>query len=163
MRSSCLFATASLIALGGCSTTNSRVVTKLNADATLAGNMPVAPLQWRVITSGVDRHNSTMFTVFGNDAAVQYSRNNTGQDYPAGSAVALATWHQQEDIRWFGGKIPARAISVEFVSVKPSVNRASSQLYRAYEGSPLSETTTSNSQAERRAAYILSLRAAVMP
>ncbi len=119
MTTSCLLLTASLIALAGCSATNSRVVTKLNTDAALAGNIPIDPLNWRVITSGVDRNNSTMFTVLGNDAAVQYARTNGALDYPAGSAIALATWHQQEDSRWFGAKIPARVMSVEFVDVRP--------------------------------------------
>jgi hypothetical protein len=158
-----LLATGSLFALAGCSATNSRLVSKLNTDAAIVGNIPVNPLNWRVITSGVDRDNSTMFTVFGNDTAVQYARTNGGLDYPAGSAIALTTWHQQEDSRWFGANIPARVMSVEFVDFSPPVDGGPSHVYRAYEGSPLKEAISSQTQAERRAAYILSLRAAVMP
>jgi hypothetical protein len=163
MRAPVLLATASLLAMAGCQATNSRLVTKLNTDAAIASNIPMNPLNWRVITSGVDRKNSTMFTVFGNAAAVQYARTNAGLDYPAGSAIALATWHQQEDSRWFGAKIPARVMSVEFVDVRRPLNDGPSSLYRVYEGSPLKETTDSKRQTEQRAAYILSLRAAVMP
>jgi len=104
-----------------------------------------------------------MFTVFGNDEAVEYSRTKTAHDYPAGSVVALATWHQQEDSRWFGGKISARVMSVEFVDVRSSLDGQPSHLYRAYEGSPLKEIRTSRSQSDQRVVYLLSLRAAVMP
>jgi hypothetical protein len=61
----------------------------------IAGNIAVNQLNWGVITSGVDRKSST----FGNDAAVRYARNNVRQYYPADSAIAVATWHQQEDCR----------------------------------------------------------------
>ena len=43
----CLFVIATLLALAGCSGPNSRVETKLNANATLTGDIPVDPLQWR--------------------------------------------------------------------------------------------------------------------
>jgi len=138
-------------------------VAEAGSATALAGKVPFDPLKWRIITSGVDRRNSTMFTVFGNDAAVEYSRINTAQKYPAGSVIALATWHQQEDSRWSGAKIAARVMSVEFVDVRSALDSQPSHLYRAYEGSPLKEITTSKSQSDQRAAYLLSLRAAVMP
>jgi hypothetical protein len=158
MRIQLLLATALLVALAGCSTTNSRLVTCLNRDAAIVGNIPVNPLNWAVITSGVDRKNSIMFTVFGNDVAVEYARTTAGQDYPAGSAIALSAWHQQQDSRWFGGKIPARVISIEFLTFTPAGDGGTSRRYRAYKDFPLRETRSSKSQAEPRAAYILSLR-----
>ncbi len=163
MRISCFLGTVSVLALAGCSATNSRVVTRLNADAALAGNIPNDPMQWRVITSGVDPGNSTMFTLFGNDAAVRYARTNTARAYPESSALALATWHQQEDSRWFGGKIPAQVTSVEFVEIGVPASGMLSTLYRAYKGSPLQESAIPKTEAEQRTTYILSLRAAVMP
>jgi len=155
--------TALVLALAGCSPTNSRVVTRFNADAALISNIPVDPLHWPVITSGVDPRNSTMFTVFGNDAAIRYARTNTARDYPEGSVLALTTWHQQEDSRWFGARIPARVMSVEFVEVGVAADGMPSTLYRAYEGSPLKDTASIESLSDRRTKYILSLRAAVMP
>jgi hypothetical protein len=83
---------ATLLALAGCSAPNPRVETRLNANAALTGDIPVDPLQWRVITSGVDPRNSTMFTLFGNDAAIQYSRISTARNYPGGAVLALVTW-----------------------------------------------------------------------
>ena len=163
MTISCFLGTALVLALAGCSAANSRVVTRFNADAALIGNLPVDPLDWPVITSGVDPRNSTMFTVFGNDTAVRYSRTNIARDYPRGSVLALTTWHQQEDSRWFGAWIPARVMAVEFVEVGAAADGMPSTTYRAYEGSPLKETASVEGLSDRRTKYILSLRAAVMP
>jgi hypothetical protein len=109
--------------------------------APLADSLPVNPLQWRVITSGVDPHDSTMFTLFGKEG---------------GSALALVTWRQQEDSRWFGARIPAQVLSVELLD-RPS------NVYRVFKGSPLKETTDLKSRDAGRAAYLVSMRAAVMP
>ena len=40
-----------------------------------------------------------MYTLFGNDLAVQYAHTNPQHDYPAGSVLSLVTWSQQEDPR----------------------------------------------------------------
>jgi hypothetical protein len=158
-----LVAAAALLALVGCTRPNPRVVTTLNTSAALTSAIPVDPLQFRVITSGVDRRNSTMFTLFGNEAAIQCSRTSMAQNYPDGSMLALVTWQQQEDSRWFGGKIPSHAKSVEFVDVRTSQDGNPSNSYRAYEGFPLKETPSLKSQADGRVADLLSMRAAVMP
>ena len=149
------------LALAGCSAPNSRVVTALNTDAALSGSIPRNPLGWRAITSGVDARNSTMFTLFGNDTAIRDSR--TGRNYSEGSALALVTWRQQEDSRWFGAKIPAEVNSVEFIDVITADDGRRANLYRGYQGSQLKETTGAKDQASRRVAFLLSLRAAVMP
>jgi hypothetical protein len=154
---------AALLILAGCSAPNARVVTTVNRDAALTGDISIDPLQWRVITSGVDPTNSTMYTLFGNDIAVQYARTSTERNYPAGSVLSLATWHQQEDSRWFGGKIPARPKSVEFVEVLVSNNGRRSYSYRAFEGSPLKQTINLEGPPDGRVTYLLSQRAAVMP
>ena len=44
---------------------NDYVFTRPVAD--LTGDLLVNPLEWPVITSGVDSRNSIMFTLFGND------------------------------------------------------------------------------------------------
>jgi hypothetical protein len=135
----------------------------MNTDATLAGDIPFDPLKWRVITSGVDANHTTMFTVFGNDAAIQHARSNATPDYPNGSVIALALWSQQEHRRWVGGRVPAQPVSVEFVEIGTLINGKRSSVYRAYNGVPLTAAMTPQSHAENRTAYILSLRAAVMP
>jgi hypothetical protein len=157
---------AAVIALGvtGCSNRNPRVATKLNDAATLTGDLPVNPLQWRVITSAIDKQNSTMYTLFGNDIAVQYARTNSQHDYPVGSVLSLVTWREQEDPRWFGGNIPSVPKSVEFVTVVRDSDRKPSYAYQDFEGMPLKKVAAHNGiEPNGRAAYLVAQRAAVMP
>jgi hypothetical protein len=148
----------------GCSAGNVRVATKVNEGASLAGELPSNPLQGKVITSWVDPKASTMSTLFGNDVAVQYARTNAKAAYPTGSVVSLVTWNQEEDARWFGGRIPASPRSVEFVRVGAAPDHRASYSYERFEGAPLKKVATEEGVApNERAAYLLSQRAAVMP
>ncbi len=148
----------------GCSGSSSRVSATLNKSAALAGNLPENPLRWKVITSTIDRSDSTMATLFGNDVAVEYARSHSQQDYPAGSVLSLVTWSQREDPYWFGANIPDQVKSVEFVTVSSQPNQPVSSSYEEYEGSPLTKTTAQEpALIKERMAYLLSLRAAVMP
>ena len=105
-----------------------------------------------------------MYTVFGNDKAIEYARNHAQSDYPAGSVIALVTWTQQEDPRWFGGNIPKAPKSVEFVTVSAGSDQKASYKYEEYEGSPLKKISARESPTtEGRAAYLIAQRAAVMP
>jgi hypothetical protein len=157
------FITAPLLIAAGCSSHNSSVLTRLNETAALPPHFPADPLQWQIITCGVDPSTATMFTLFGNEIAVLHARSSSKENYPEGSMLALATWRQQEDSRWFGAKIPARLQSVDFIDVQAATGGSSSIRYRAYDGPSLEESTILKSQADRRAAYVFSLRAAVMP
>jgi hypothetical protein len=158
---------ASVISLAGCHSTNERVVTRLNTDATLPSGLPGNPVQGRVITSWVDKtdkQHATMSTLYGNDIAIQYARSHAGQNYPANAVLSLVTWNQQEDPRWFGGNIPQTPRSVEVVTVKPAAGAAQYAYdYQRYEGSPLTRVAVSEYPAKDRTAYLLSQRAAVMP
>jgi hypothetical protein len=105
----------------------------------------------------------SMYILFGNALAAQYSRSNPERRYPDGSVLSLVTWQQQEDSRWFGAKIPAAPKSVEFVSVRVSGEDGPVYSYQRCEGSPLKETTPVDAEVTDRIAYVLSQRAAVMP
>jgi hypothetical protein len=150
-----------LAGLCGCSEqTNPRVVTRLNDEAALVGELPSNPLRGRVITSWVNKKDATMSTMFGNDVAVQYARTNAEKMYPAGAVLSVVTWSQQEDSRWFGGSIPRKTTAVEFVSV----TGPGAYSYERYEGSPLKEVAgVQGSDPKDRAAYLLAQRTAVMP
>ena len=160
-----LFLSAVLsISLLGCTSTNPRVVTRFNQSASLTGDLPANPLQWKIITSAIDKQDSTMYTLFGNDIAVQYARTNAQHDYPAGSILSLVTWTQQEDPRWFGGNIPSAPKSVEFVTVGASPDQKRTYTYQSFEGTPLKKVSTQDGLApDSRAAYLIAQRAAVMP
>jgi hypothetical protein len=150
----------------GCSGSSSRVSARvsatLNQNAAITGDFAENPLRWKVITSTIDRSNSTMATLFGNDPAVEYARSHSQQDYPPGSVLSLVTWTQREDPRWFGANIPDRVKSVEFVTIGSGPNQTTS--YEEYEGTPLKKMPAPDlAVAKERTAYLLSLRAAVMP
>jgi hypothetical protein len=132
-----------------CSTQNPRVATKLNQEASLVGALPWNPLEGKFITSWTDKHNATMSTLFGNGS---------------GSGLALVTWSQQEDPRWFGANIPAAPKSVEFISIATGSNHQPSYSYQEYEGTPLKKMIAQQGPTPNdRSAYLLSQRAAIMP
>jgi len=148
----------------GCSTNPSPISASLNRNAELVGDLPVNPLRWRVITSTNDQSTATMATLFGNDSAVEYARSHPQTDYPAGSAICLVTWTQREDPRWFGAEIPDRVRSVEFITVAAGPNGRPTLTYEDYQGTPLKKVSAPEGGAPaERTAYLLSLRAAVMP
>ena len=116
-----------------------------------------------MITVGANPGESTMSTLFGNDIAVQYSRKESAGNYPPGSVLAFVTWQRQDDGRWFGARMPARAKSVEFVEFPGSGEAHPAVRYRLYSGYPLREAESPEQQTDARVRRLVSLRAAVMP
>jgi hypothetical protein len=160
----CLLVSMLALSQPGCSRNAPEVAASLNQNAALVGDLPGNPLRWRVITSTVDRPTSTMGTLFGNDVAVEYARSHPQHDYPSGSVLCLVTWIGREDPRWYGAQIPARVHSAEFVTVAPRPGETLSYSYDDYEGSPLKKVSSEQlASPQGRTAYMLSLRAAVMP
>lgn len=159
----CYFATALAVGSWSCGG-SSAVTSSINERAALTGSLPYNPLQWNVITSSIDKPGSTMSTLYGNDVAARYARSQSQQNYPPGSVLSLVTWTQQEDIHWFGAKIPGQVKSVEFVSVTAGPGSQIAYSYEDYEGSPLQKASSPVDRSPgSRAAYLLSRRAAVMP
>jgi hypothetical protein len=154
-----------LACMAGCSSTPPEVLSPhLNQAAELIGNIPANPFDWRVITSFADRSASTMSTLYGNDVATVYARAHTQQDYPVGAVICVVTWTQREDLRWYGAQIPNQVQSIEFVTVRAQQKGAPSYMYEKYEGSPLAKVADQDSpKPSDREAFLLSLRAAVMP
>ena len=155
-----------LFALGiaACSSGEPKISAIPNQSASLVGQLSANPLQWRIITSVVDRSDRTMATLYGNDRAVGYVRTHLQHDYPAGSMLSLVTWDQQEDARWFGANIPNQVKSVEFVTVETGADGRPSYSYEKYEGQPLKKSADQEAlAATERAMYMISQRAAVLP
>lgn len=163
MRSSSLIGTV-LLLLSGCSSTNPRLITRLNQEAAPVGALPLPPLQGKTITTFTDSKDATMSVLFGNALAADYARTHAQRDYPPGAILSLVTWRKQEDERWFGGKIPASPKSVEYLEVRAGDGGRPRYLYAAYEGEPMAKVASQEGQElTGRAAFVLSLRAAVMP
>jgi hypothetical protein len=148
----------------GCSQPNARIQTRLNNDAGISGELPYNPLRWEIISSTLNPADRTLSTISGNAQAVAYARQHVSSDYPAGSVLAMTTWSQQEDPRWFGGKIPGSVRSVEFLEVQAAVDRGETYLYSMYVGTPLLKSVSITERSPTgRAAYLLAQKAAVMP
>lgn len=166
-----ILVTAAVLAAGvlttfvaGCSKDNPRIQAGFNSAASLPAALPWNPLQGRVITTWIDKRNRTTSTLYGNDVAVNHTRTSSGEPYPRGTIIALVTWNQQEDERWFGGNIPAALRSVELVTLEGAPNQSARYTYRDFQGSPLHQTTSETVAAPTpRAAYLLLQRPALMP
>lgn len=154
------------VALGlfGCSNDNPTLKATINQTASLSAELPANPLQGKIISSSINRAESTMSTLYGNDIAVNYARSHTQHDYPNGSVLSLVTWNERDDDRWFGAKIPDRTKSVEFVFVATAPDGHASYSYQKFEGSPLKKIASQNGLAPNEPTLILlSQRAAVLP
>jgi hypothetical protein len=141
-----------------------------NGTAALPDGLPYPVFQWKVITSWVDKTNGTMSTLFGNDLAVTHARTSPQTPYPPSAVIAVVTWHQQEDEHWFGGRIPGKVQSVEFITSNAPVNSLPSYSYQSYQGDPMKKTTTADStdmqassDALLRLGSIVAERAATLP
>lgn len=164
IKGACLPSIALVLFALGCSGNRTKISAMLNQNASLVGQLPVNPLQSKIITSTIDRSGSTMSTIYGNDIAVEYIRTHSQHDYPPGSVLSVVTWAEQEDPRWFGARIPGQVKSVEFVTVRAAADGRPTYTYRRYEGAPLTESASQDPvTTNQRVAYLVSLRAAVMP
>ena len=122
MRAKALVGAAMVLMLCGCSRKKMADSDLYNVQAQVEAGLPYPVMEWKAITSVVDRGAETTSTLFGNDAAVAAAR--AGEAYPAGAVLGLVTWKQREDPHWFGARIPGQPVSVEFVVVgTPSVDR----------------------------------------
>ena len=103
-----------------------------NGAAALPPGLPADPLQGEVITSSVDATNAAMATEFGNGVAASHARTGGQAPYPAGSVLYVVTWRQQDDAHWFGGRIAAKVMSVESVTVEDQPDGALHAAYGRY-------------------------------
>jgi hypothetical protein len=159
-----LLALVCSLGLVGCASHPPATAPTLNQDASLSGGLPMNPLPWRIITSMADKTSSTMSTLYGNDLAVDYARAHSDRGYPDGSVLALVTWTQQNDPRWYGVKIPARVSSVEFLTVGALPDGHATYSYLEYAGAPLKQASAEQTAAPSgRAQFLMAQRAAVLP
>ena len=156
--------TLALVGLLGCTTQNPRTITKIDLDACVNGDLPWRPQDGGVIALWVDEKHATMSTLYGNDLAVEVARSADHAVYPAGAAIALVTWKQKEDLRWFGASVPAGVQSAEFVTVTTTSAHQSAYLYKRFSGNPLRQSQSEEiSSPQGRVEYLLSQPAAIMP
>lgn len=140
-----------LMVLAGCGHRAPDEADVLNTEAKLPAGLPVPAMDWRVISSSVDRAYGTMATLTGNDVAWKYS--GTGA-YPEGSELALMTWLQRDDPHWFGARIPGSFVGLERVTVTRGADGKLTTSYKRYAGEPLHEATDVANSDARKAAIL---------
>jgi hypothetical protein len=151
-----------LLGAAGCERRTPAGSDLFNVDAALPAGLPGQPLEWRVITSSIDREHHTMATLFGNDAAVSSARLAMGTvTYPAGSTLALVTWAQKDDGHWFGARIPQRFVSMELVTVAAGAGGKTAAKYERF--GPDGRRASGSDQDAVREEVILAERASFMP
>lgn len=145
-----------VLAMCGCSGKKIADSNLYDVQAALPAGLPYPVLEWKAITTAVDREAGTTSTLFGNDAAVDAARagvaSPAGPVYPAGAVLGLVTWQQQDDPHWFGARIPGTPMTVEFVLVGASGERK-------FVGSPWREVAGDAA----RVAVVEGMKAAVAP
>jgi len=132
----------------------------LNKSASLPAAFNFNKQGWKVITSFINRQQATMSTLYGNEAAFKYATTGASGSYPPGAALALVTWKQQEDKRWYGASIPAELQTLELVTNSSNATAT----YQQYKGAALTPALPADSlQENTRIRYILGQKASVLP
>ena len=134
-------------------------------DAALPDPAAFNPLEWKVITSSVNKTDGSMSTLYGNELAARAARAGGGQPYPAGAVLAWVSWLQREDEHWYGANIPGAIRSIEKVTFINASNTPGQEAsYDSYVGSPLRKIIEKDPVTVRdRVTYIGSLRNSVLP
>ena len=133
-----------------------------NTRAALATSLSFQPLDWRVITLGSDLRHNSMFTLFGNDVAVDHARTAPNLPYPMGAVLARVVWAEQDDAHWFGARIAGAVASVEFVEFTAGSDAGTAVRYSEFAGASLAPVRTTEAPS-LLAAPILRLRASILP
>jgi hypothetical protein len=120
-------------------------------------------LEDKVLCSSINKKDSTMTTLYGNDIASGFARNQPGNEYPAGSSLTLVTWAAKEDEHWFGGVIPGDIKSIEKIRFIITGKNKAKVVYEMFQGKSLRKAATDKLNELRRINLIVNMRASVMP
>lgn len=162
MKFSYLLLVSVILLIWGCS--DQKNTTSYNVEASLPASFKFNQMGLKVITSAINAKAKTMSVCYGNDLAVNSARAGKQDHYPPGAVIALVTWQQQEDPKWFGGNIPGNIQTVEMIKIPVSADSPGADDYHKFSGKELKETPKAEiSDQQRRISYISGLRAAVMP
>src|ERR1700761_6624913 len=155
MRSAYILLAFAAIMLTACtSTTNNTAL--VNDVASLPSSFNFGKMGFKVIASSVNKKLGTMSTLYGNEVALKTAGTGTET---AGEVFALVTWKQQADDHWFGAKIPADLVSVEYIKTGETSN---SITYQKFEGKYLILSKDTLNRQER-IKKILDQKPSVMP
>lgn len=127
------------LSLMACAPGNPNNTDLYNQSASLPENndLPSNPLDWKVMTTLINKKNKTMSTLYGNDKAFEYAHKDGDAHYPAGAQLAMVTWWQKPDIHWFGANIPGKIQKIQILNFSDNRSGGVRTEYNIYQGDPL--------------------------
>lgn len=132
----------------------------LNSKASLPGSFRLSELHQTVITSFMNKKDSTMSILYGNELGLGDAGKELRYSAPNAS-FTLVTWHQQADPHWFGARIPGELISAETLTTGNSDNDELAK-YQKYAGKNLVKLADTSGRAAR-IHFILAQKPSIIP
>ena len=132
----------------------------INEKASLPASFHFRELGLKVIASEINKKDSTMSTLYGNEPARERVMDSS-IIHKNGEIFAFVTWKQQEDKKWFGAVIPAELKMVELVKTSPD-GRGETVNYQRFVGKDLVLSRDSSGQSER-IKYIFGQKPSILP
>ena len=146
-----------LLAIAGCTPrTSPREL--INQKASLPEAFSISDLHQKVLTAMINKKGHTMSLLYG-DAAAELALRSTDPARAPEFSLTLVTWRQQDDVHWFGARIPGDLVSVERLTKKSSDK---SPVYQKLSGRQLIAVTDTGGTAGR-IRLMLSQKVLVLP
>jgi hypothetical protein len=139
---------------------NANLPDNINAKASFPDSTPYRPAGLKVITTFINRKDTTMSTLYGNPLALQKAIG-LNRDVAGGELFTLVTWKQQPDAHWFGANIPGDLQSVEVLKTNSNGDKVVLN-YQHYVGKNLVLLADTLYTSER-IKFILNQSPSVMP
>jgi hypothetical protein len=139
---------------------NANLPENINTKASFPDSTPYRPAGLKVITTFINRKDTTMSTLYGNPLALQKAMG-LNKELTGGELFTLVTWKQQPDAHWFGANIPGDLQSVEVLKTLSNGEKVDVN-YQRYAGKTLVLNPDTMYKSER-IKFILGQRPAVMP
>lgn len=129
----------------------------INASLEQSSGLTENPLLMIPLTSSINPKNSSMSTLYGNQVAADYAKQNADSKYPQDAVLYEVTWKQKADEFWFGANIPNEIYSVEKIVFNDHPE------YGLYKGKFLQKEEVDSRIKASRIALIISQKMAVSP
>ncbi|MDJ1497957.1 hypothetical protein QNI19_33760 [Cytophagaceae bacterium DM2B3-1] len=132
----------------------------INTKASIPETFDIAGKNLKVITTMLNRHDSTTSLLYGNEIAYRSAMQHLKKPSP-GEKFTLVTWKQQSDKHWFGANIPGDLLAVEILEVGNNQQKTEIH-YKKLLGKSLTPVTDTLG-ASNRVNFIISQEASLTP
>lgn len=140
---------------------NTDKIQQINERASLPASFKFSDLGLKVMASFINKKNGTTSVLYANNMALIQATSGDSTCV-VGEVMALVTWKQKADDRWFGAQVPGNLQSVELVNTTTDGKMGLSTNYKKYIGEHLL-TDTAAKNSEERIKYISKQQPSIMP